>query len=388
LSASNVCPACGAVNGATDLFCVNCGTRLGMPTAAALPPAYSTTPPGYPAPPPGYPPAPGMPGPGGTYPYPPAPPPRRATFSTILSALFDVWTKNFVNFFIVFLGVALVNGLIGGLLSFAILNTFESGSSFIPGVPFTASAATIAALLLYAIVAAVAAVIINSIVVGGMTEYAVRRYRGEAMTLEQALRRGLQRFLSIFAANILLTILIVALVLLPLILLLPAVGLAGTGNVEAAFAVLCGAAIAFVVGGVIALYVYVAMSLFAPAIMIENQGAVAGLMRSWRITKGYRWSLFGAILVTVILSAVISGVITFPAGLTGNPIVNIGAGALASGIVGAWYVILAAVAYDLITRPTPYGPPPSYPGSFGAPPMGAPPSPPSPPPPTPPGTGP
>src|SRR5207245_712234 len=58
--------------------------------------------------------------------------------------------------------------------------------------------------LLYAIATFVVSAILTSIVTGAMTEYAVRRYRGEPMTVEQALRRGLARFPSILGANILL----------------------------------------------------------------------------------------------------------------------------------------------------------------------------------------
>ena len=59
-------------------------------------------------------------------------------------------------------------------------------------------------------------------------------------------------------------------------------------------------------------------------------------------------------------------------------------GALASGIVGAWFVILASVAYDLLVRQPSYGLPPYYPSVTLPPPTGAaqtPQAPPAPPPP-------
>src|SRR3989454_9982872 len=81
LSASTVCPACGTTNDSTHTFCVNCGTRLGS-TAVAAPGAPTAGPP--PATPP-----PMMPYPAG-YPYYAPPFPRRASFSDMLSGLFDV----------------------------------------------------------------------------------------------------------------------------------------------------------------------------------------------------------------------------------------------------------------------------------------------------------
>jgi len=394
MSASNVCPACGAANGPTNLFCINCGTRLSTPLAAAPVPAASPTayPTAYPAAYPAVPP-PGFPAPAGVYPYMPGPPPmRRATFGNIMSATFDVWTKNFVSFFVVFLALAVVNSLIAGLFAFAFFGVFGLGSGFVPGSPpENVPVTNFATLILFAIAVVLASAVISSIVAGGMTEYAVRRYRGETMTLERALRRGFERFLSILGANVLLTILVFGLVLLPLLAILPLALSIGTGDPGTVIALLCGGFIAFVVGGIVALYVYIGMSLYAPAVMVENQKALDGLMRSWRMTKGYRWSIFGAILVISLIQALVGGAILVPTVFLSSPILDIVASALVSGLVGSWLVIMAAVAYDLIVRqptygPPPYGPPPYFPGSTIAPPMGAaqvPPPPGAPPPPGP-----
>jgi len=289
VSASNSCPACGFANAPTNTFCVNCGTRL---TVAAAPP-----PPGYPAaapmPYPSYPPAYPYP-----YPYAPAPLPRRATVGNLLGSMFDVWSKNFLNFFVIFLLLSLITGTVGAVLSYAVFGTFDPGGGFVPGSPpASALNVDVATLLLYGIAAVVIAAIIGSIVTGGMTEYAVRKHRAESMTLQQALRRGLDKFLSILGANILLTVIIFGLILTPLLLI---------------------------------------------------------------------WSLFGAILVAAILTGLVSAAITLPVDVIQDrnvrAVVRIVASAIASGIVGAWFVILAAVAYDLIVRQPPslFGAPPPY----------------------------
>ncbi|TLZ46630.1 MAG: zinc-ribbon domain-containing protein [Methanobacteriota archaeon] len=310
MAASKVCASCGAVNSPSNVFCIHCGKPL---AAAEGPP--SPTP--YPA---AYPPAyPGMPPPG-AYPY-WGPPPRRATAGSILSAMFDVWTKNFVSFFAVFFTLSLVNGLFGVVLFYAFFGSFGVPTGIFPGLPGAGGSVDLARLAGLAILVGVVGVILNSIVAGGMTEYAVRRYRGEQIDVQAGLRRGLER-------------------------------------------------------GLIALYVYIGMSLYAPAIMMENQTAIGGLSRSWQITKGSRWSLFGAILVTAILTTIIGVVITTPAGFAQNLIVSVVAAALVSGIVGGWFLILAAVAYDLIVRaPAPmYGPPPYMPGPMTPPMSGGPPA--------------
>src|SRR5207249_740370 len=130
---------------------------------------------------------------------------------------------------------------------------------------------------------------INSIVVGGMTEYAVRRHRGEKMSLDRALRRGLEKFPSIFGAALLLGLLTFGLVLLPLLVLIPSISLGGPSS-SAAIVAICGSMIA---------------------------------------------------------------------------------SSVASALVGAWFLILAAVAYDLLVRQPSAAAPTYYPAPPIAPPAGA-----------------
>jgi len=371
LSASTVCPACGTANAATNTFCVNCGTRLGTVLAAApvVPPAGPP-----PAAPPPYVPYPTP------YPYyAPAPFPRRATFSDMLSGLFDVWSKNFFPFFVVYLVLGGATGALSAVVSIAIFGTVSLGGGLF-GVPATPQTVDFGLLILSLVATFAITAILGSIVTGAMTEYAVRRYRGEPMTVGQALRRGLQRFLSILGANILLGLILLGLVTLPAALILVAF-VAGLGGASGAIALLCGGLIAFVVLGVLAVFLYVSLVLYAPAIMMENASAVGGLSKSWRMTRGHRWSLFGAILVTAILAGIISLAISIPLGLVGSaggPIVaafvSVVSAALVSAFVGSWTVILVAVAYALLVRqPTPYfgAVPPYLPGPMFAPPPGA-----------------
>ncbi len=358
------------MNAATNTFCVNCGTRLGsvVPAAPVVPPAGPP-----PAAPPLYVPYPTP------YPY-YAPFPRRATFSDMFSGLFDVWTKNFLPFFVVYLALGAATGALGAVVSYALFGTVSPGGGFF-GVPSTTLPTVDFGLLVLSLIATFAiSVILTSIVTGAMTEYAVRRYRGEPMTVEQAFRRGLQRFLSILGANILLGLLILGLVTLPFLLIILAF-VAGVSGATSAVALLCGGLILLVLLGVLALFLYISLALYTPAIMMENESAVGGLSRSWQMTKGHRWSLFAAILVTGILVIVISGAISFPLGLIGSaggPIVasfaSVVSSALVSAFVGSWIVILVAVAYDLLVRhPTPYfgAAPPYMPGPAVAPPPGA-----------------
>jgi membrane-anchored glycerophosphoryl diester phosphodiesterase (GDPDase) len=297
--------------------------------------------------------------------------------------MFDVWTKSFKDFFLVFLVLGLANALLGLLISYALFGVFVyPASGIVPTLPTGITSASLINVVLFVILVAVGGVIINSLVIGGMAYYSVRRFRGEAITLRPALQKGLEKFLSILGANLLLSLLTFAVILLPLLLLLPLAFSGGTIDPSSAIATLCGALAILVFGGLIALYLSVRLGLYQPAIVVEGTNAVGGLSRSWSLTKGHWWSLFGAILVAGILSGLIAGAITFPAGFFRSPIVSAIASALAMGIVGAWSIIISAVAYDLIVREPTFLPPtgpPYYPGPAMGPlpqPPAAPPAPP------------
>src|SRR5438046_10766943 len=92
------------------------------------------------------------------YPYVAGPALWRVRFSTILSSMFKVWSENFLTFFVVFLVLALVNNLIGALLAYALLGTFEIGAGVLPGVP---SAGLPSASLWHLIVFALLAVLVG-----------------------------------------------------------------------------------------------------------------------------------------------------------------------------------------------------------------------------------
>src|SRR5207249_863789 len=193
-------------------------------------------------------------------------------------SMFKVWSENFLTCVVVFLVLALVNNLIAALLAYALLGTFEIGAGVLPGVPSAVlPSVSLWNLILFALLAVIEGIIINSIVVGGMTEYAVRRHRGEKMSLDQALRRGLEKFPSIFGA--------------------------------------------FFVAGILVL------------------------------------------LITLAL--------TLPVGIFRNTIASMIASSVASALVGAWFLILAAVAYDLLVRQPSAAAPTYYPAPPIAPPAGA-----------------
>jgi hypothetical protein len=191
---------------------------------------------------------------------------------------------------------------------------------------------------------------VSTVVLGAMAEYSVRRFRGEAMNLRQAIERGVAKFASVLGALILVTMILAGAIVLPLLLLLPLVAAGGGPGSVVVF--LFGLLIAIV----LAIYIVLGLALFAPAIMMENTPAVGSLSRSWNLVKGHRASLFGAVLIVAILEAAVEAAFAVPAGLPGIPVVSLVAGAVAGAITNPWIVVLLAVAYDLLARPHPAAP--------------------------------
>ncbi len=336
---------------------------LPPPAPAATPPPTGYPPAGYP--PAGYPPPvipPGYPG------YQPfyAPPPKRADFSNMFSGTFDVWIRNFLPLFVVYLLLSLITGSLSVIGSYLLL-----GVAYIPGgiggISFTApTGADVVLFIVWELFAVIISLLLTSAVIGGVTDFAVRQYRGEKASIMDSLRRGFQKMLSVLGANLLVTLITVGVILAPFALLV--LGAVAVGSTPAAVALICGALIALPFLGVLVIYLAIALGLYAPAIMMEDKHAVDSLYRSWDLTKGHKWSIFAAGLVVGILAGLL-GAAGSVAGIF-SPIAGVIVTAIITGFTGSWFTLLAAVAYDLIVRTPPpmawappymAGPPPATP---------------------------
>ncbi len=295
-----------------------------------------------------------------TYPQAYAPPPPRADFSSMFSGVFRVWSENFLPLFLVYLVLTLVTGTISVLGGILILG-IPYLSSGLAGISFTTPTnLDLGLLILWEVAVTLVSWVLTSAVLGGVTDFAVRRHRGEAARIQDSLNRGFRRLLSILGANILVGLIIVALVLVPITLLV-AGALAVVASPGAALGLICAGLLALPFLGVLAIYISIALSLFAPAIMMEGAHAVPSLERSWTLTKGHKWSLFAAGLVLGLVYLLVDGAIVAIGLLSGNAIVEIVTGALAAAVAGSWFTLLAAVAYDLIVRtPAPMPWPATY----------------------------
>ena len=286
--------------------------------------------------------------------------PRKADAGAMISGTFDTWVKNFAPYFLVYLVLALV---LGGLSL--------AGSYLILGVPYISSGtfaftspstSDVVAYVAYELLVALVTWILTSMVLGGVVDFSVRRYRGENVRIMDSLSKGMQRVLSIMGANLLVTLITAGVVILwAVALLLGALSLVATGTTAGGIAAVCGALVAMPFVLFFVLYVNLALALYAPAIMLEGQYAVDSLGRSWNLMRGHKLSLFGAGIVIGIVLVLIDAALGAVGGIGGNDIVLLVADAIGAAITGAWFAILTSVAYDLITKlPQPSVWPPTY----------------------------
>ena len=86
-----------------------------------------------------------------------------------------------------------------------------------------------------------------------------------------------------------------------------------------------------------------------PAAVIERPGVVASLKRSAELTKGYRWHVFGLILILVLIEIVIGIPAVFVAGLSamlGDPgILAAALDYIATAIIALIGTVITAVSY-------------------------------------------
>ena len=284
----------------------------------------------------------------------PSPLPKRATFGQILGDMFSVFAKDVGVYILVFL----LYGAVTVGLSLAI-------QTFLFPALIGAGATTedfVVASIGYGILGGIVNLVIASIVTASITHFAIQRYRGTPVPLGAALSVGLKRFLSVMGASIVQGLLLTALL---------AVGLAVmvAGLFALNLGLVCGGAVLVLALLPVAIYLTVALSLYAPAIVVEGKTAFGGLARSWELTRGRRLTLFLVLLVLAILIGAIMLGASAPFLFVNDPSLAAIGEVVGTMITGSWSVIVAVVAYHLIvTEPPPVAyprmPPPYMPSPY------------------------
>ncbi|MBI5652247.1 MAG: glycerophosphoryl diester phosphodiesterase membrane domain-containing protein [Chloroflexi bacterium] len=140
------------------------------------------------------------------------------------------------------------------------------------------------------------------------------QYLRRAITIKQAYLRALRKWLALLIASFILGLASVA-ILLPLFgviglgVISPAFGSQSQANVGLAISMLCmcfGSIPLFVIWFALAMR----WSFFTQAIVLEDLSGIAGIRRSWRLTKGSFWRVVGILFLLGIFIYVVTAVPT------------------------------------------------------------------------------
>ncbi|GAA0404412.1 hypothetical protein GCM10009530_65630 [Microbispora corallina] len=91
-------------------------------------------------------------------------------------------------------------------------------------------------------------------------------------------------------------------------------------------------------------------ALSAPAVVLERRGVTDAMRRSWRLVKGDTWRVLGILLLTQLLAALISGVLSVPFSIGGSLLGLLGHSPAAS-LLAALALTLGNVVSAMITYP-------------------------------------
>ena len=192
----------------------------------------------------------------------------------IFSSSWDIFSANFVKFFIISAVVGLPDLL-------ARLSVPLVPSVFGPPLPAEGYGAPVGA-------GTLVTTLLNMVAQAVIVYIAFQYLRGQEAPFGVALRKGLARFLPILGCVILLSL---------------------------------GIAIGFVLLIIPGVMLLVRWSVAVPACVLEGLGPVASLGRSAALTRGHRWKIFGILLLIWIASLIIGslvGLLTRPMGTTAN----------------------------------------------------------------------
>ena len=321
------------------------------PPAYGLPPAYGPPPgqsgygqSGYGQP--GY----GQPGPGGwnTAPAPGSIPLRPLALGDILNGAVASARRNPVATFGLTAILVTISGVITTAISLAVRSHITVAVQ--PGQTVTPADVThfFAAFVPLFSVTLVLAFLIENVLTGMLTAVIGRGVLGRKISIGEAWQVG--RIGPVLGAAVLLIVIPIG-VAAPLAVIVVLLAVAHLGPVAALVGVLGGIALV-----VFEILLAVRLSLTVPAVVLEKLGPWTAVKRSWRLTNGSFWRLFGILLLTGLIVFIAALVVQIPFTLIANAAGGGGSGTFGTtaGSAGVTAVIISAIGGIVsatITRP-------------------------------------
>ena len=183
-------------------------------------------------------------------------------------------------------------------------------------------------LLGFGSVTGIATLLGNVLATAMLTIVVSRAVLGRGVTVGEAWHDSRGRLLRLLGLVLLVPLISVVALLVPVLLL----GLGGSPLL---------AALGFIGGVVLAVWLWTQFSLAAPALMLERQGSLAAMRRSWKLVTGSWWRVFGIQLLILVLLTIVSGIIEFPTTLVAEVVAGGGSGFLEGGLTEMSWSYLA-----------------------------------------------
>lgn len=154
-----------------------------------------------------------------------------------------------------------------------------------------------------------------TVLLSGLIVVAVSRsVLGRVASSNEVWERTRSKFLPLIGLNIITSIISGLMIIIGIILFFVLLaGVASTAKTDREFLQdlgisLVGLLILMVVSALVSYYLSIKFSVASPAMVLENLGVFAAIGRSWSLTRGNFWRLFGINILTSIIISVVAGV--------------------------------------------------------------------------------
>lgn len=248
--------------------------------------------------------------------------------------MFDAAFRLYRNHFVTFIGIVallqvpmtivqfLLQFVIGGEATLDVLRLSAGPSLTIgPGTDPLDAIPVNSFLVFYAItivIAVLQGLIVQNLITGALANAISRAYLGQPITILGAYGFGLRRFVSLIGASLLLFLMGVGIVVIfsgcsigAAVVISRSIPSDASLGMALLFSFLVVIGV-FVVLIPVVLFFFIRFILVTQAIVLEGQGAVAGLRRSWRLIGSSFWRALGIFILVIILSILMSAL---PSGL-------------------------------------------------------------------------
>jgi hypothetical protein len=213
----------------------------------------------------------------------------------------------------VMLGVGALVGVVSAVLNAAVtLVAFRDVDSLDPETATDEEVLNAAVASLGGALASFAILAVVTLIATGILTVAIgRAVLGQPVTLGEAWQSARPYLLQLIGLSILSGVAVFGVFFAgPIVgILIAVVGAEGLGI---SIAVIGGIA-----GAVAAVFLYVKFAISAPALILERQGVVAAMRRSFRLVTGTWWRTLGILILAAVLAWIIGGIIQTPFSLLG-----------------------------------------------------------------------